>query len=96
MRADTAFPYLLFLFNFITTSSYLFRYHLSSSAECFISVRQRPLASATDTSVDCHCHPSSTAIAQSSRLPWPIQEAGVHQLSLLHFFQCSLFPALSI
>jgi hypothetical protein len=65
------------LLNLIITSSYLFYYHLSSSAEYFVSVHRRPLASAADTSVDRRRSPSSTAIAQCSRSPWPIPEAGV-------------------
>jgi hypothetical protein len=68
------------LLNLIITSSYLFYYHLSSSAEYFVSVHRRPLASAADTSVDRHCSPSSTAIAQCSRSPWPFPEAGVRPL----------------
>ncbi len=63
--------YLLIL---IITLSYLFYYHLSSSAECFVSIRHRPLASAADTSVDQCCTPSY----QCLRLPWPtILGAGV-------------------
>ncbi len=50
------------------------------SAECFVSVRRSPLASAADTSVDRRRPPSSTAIAQCLRSPWPILEAGVHCL----------------
>jgi hypothetical protein len=69
------------LFLFIKLNNYfiLFKYyHLSLSAECFVSVRRCLLASAADTSVDRRHPPSSITIAQCSRLPWPILEAGAH------------------
>ncbi len=66
--------------NLIITSSYFFYYHLSSSADYFVSVHRHPLASAANTSIDCRRSPSSTAIAQCSRSPWPIPEAEVHPL----------------
>jgi hypothetical protein len=46
------------LLNLIITSSYLFYYHLFSSAENFISVHRRPLASTADTSIDRRRSPS--------------------------------------
>ncbi len=80
------------LLNLIITSSYLFYYHLSSSAEYFVSVHRCPLASTADASVDRPRSPSSTAIAQCLRSPWPIPEAGVCPLCPsqlpLHFFLC--------
>jgi hypothetical protein len=69
-----------FLLNLIITSSHLFYYHLSLSTEYFISVHCRPLVSAANTSVNHRCSPSSTTIAQCSRSPWPIPEAGVRPL----------------
>jgi hypothetical protein len=68
------------LLNLIITSSYLFYYHLSSSAEYFVSIHHCPLASAADTSANRRHSPSSTAIAQCLRSPWPIPKAGVHPL----------------
>jgi hypothetical protein len=58
-----------YLLNLIITSSYLFYYHLSSSAECYVSVRRCPLVSTANTSDHRCCSPSSTNIAQCLRLP---------------------------
>ncbi len=71
---------LYYLLNLIIFSSYLFYHHLSLSAECFVSICHRSLVSAADTFVDRRCPPSSTAIAQWLRSPWPILDAGVSWL----------------
>jgi hypothetical protein len=79
---------------FIKLNNYFilfFNHHLSLRAECFISIRLCPLASAADTSVDRCLPPSSTAIAQCLRLLWRPQSWSALTVSFFNFLCAASF-----